>query len=52
MGLDTLTLLLRVATIVLPPLFGYLAYRIARMLLRGEQEARQPAGARAEGAGA
>jgi ubiquinol-cytochrome c reductase cytochrome b subunit len=49
MGLDTLTLLLRIATIVLPPLFGYIAYRTALMLLRGEQDVRQPAGARAEG---
>jgi ubiquinol-cytochrome c reductase cytochrome b subunit len=39
MGLDTLTLLLRIATLVLPPLLGYVAYRVARMLQAAEQEA-------------
>jgi ubiquinol-cytochrome c reductase cytochrome b subunit len=39
MGLDTLTLLLRIGTIALPPLLGYIAYRTARMLKQGEQEA-------------
>jgi ubiquinol-cytochrome c reductase cytochrome b subunit len=39
MGLDTLTLLLRIATLTLPPLFGYLGFRTARMLLHREQEA-------------
>jgi ubiquinol-cytochrome c reductase cytochrome b subunit len=39
MGLDTLTLLLRIATLTLPPLLGYLGFRTARMLLRREQEA-------------
>jgi ubiquinol-cytochrome c reductase cytochrome b subunit len=39
MGLDTLTLLLRIATLVLPPLLGYVAFRTARMLQRREQEA-------------
>jgi ubiquinol-cytochrome c reductase cytochrome b subunit len=38
MGLDTLTLLLRIGTVLLPPLLGYLAYRTALMLQRGETD--------------
>jgi ubiquinol-cytochrome c reductase cytochrome b subunit len=42
MGLDTLTVLLRIATIALPPLLGYVAYRTALMLKRGEEQPAEP----------
>jgi ubiquinol-cytochrome c reductase cytochrome b subunit len=37
MGLQTVTWVLRIATIVLPPLAGYIAFRIARSLRDGAQ---------------
>jgi ubiquinol-cytochrome c reductase cytochrome b subunit len=50
MGLDTLTLLLRIATLVLPPLLGYVAYRIAHSLRGAEEEAATTAAPVSEGA--
>jgi ubiquinol-cytochrome c reductase cytochrome b subunit len=47
MGLDTLTLLLRLGTLALPPLAGYVAYRIALGLRRAEEA--ELAEARADG---
>jgi ubiquinol-cytochrome c reductase cytochrome b subunit len=43
MGLQTVTWMLRIATILLPPLAGYIAYRIARSLRDGERGAPAPA---------
>jgi hypothetical protein len=41
MGLETITWVLRIATLGLPPLAGYVAYRIAASL----QAAERPTGA-------
>jgi ubiquinol-cytochrome c reductase cytochrome b subunit len=51
MGLDTLTLLLRITTVALPPLFGYLAYRTARMLKGGDEEVTSEQTPASEGTG-
>jgi ubiquinol-cytochrome c reductase cytochrome b subunit len=51
MGLDTLTLLLRIATLALPPLLGYVAFRTARMLQRRDQEVVEGPGSAIKGEG-
>ena len=42
-SLQRITLLLQISCFVLPPLFGYVAYRIALMLKRAEEPAEEPA---------